>query len=60
VARRDGLLAQLGVLRTQSATGLAHADAEARLAPEVGRTSRPAGADVPPPRGGVRSTLCFR
>jgi ATP-dependent helicase/nuclease subunit A len=36
VARRAGLLAQLGVLRTQSATGLAHADDEAGLAPEVG------------------------
>jgi ATP-dependent helicase/nuclease subunit A len=36
VARRAELLAQLGVLRTQSATGLAHADAEAGLAPEVG------------------------
>ncbi len=36
VARRAGLLAQLGVLRTQSATGLAHADAEGGLAPEVG------------------------
>jgi ATP-dependent helicase/nuclease subunit A len=36
VARRAELLAQLGVLRTQSATGLAHTDAEAGLAPEVG------------------------
>jgi ATP-dependent helicase/nuclease subunit A len=36
VARRAELLAQLGVLRTQSATGLAHADDEAGLAPEVG------------------------
>jgi ATP-dependent helicase/nuclease subunit A len=35
-ARRAGLLAQMGVLRTQSATGLAHADDEAGLAPEVG------------------------
>jgi len=36
VARRAGLLDRLGVLRTQSATGLAHADAEAGLEPEVG------------------------
>jgi ATP-dependent helicase/nuclease subunit A len=36
VAGRAELLAQLGVLRTLSATGLAHADAEAGLAPEVG------------------------
>jgi ATP-dependent helicase/nuclease subunit A len=36
VARRAELLAQMGVLRTQSATGLARADPEAGLAPEVG------------------------
>jgi ATP-dependent helicase/nuclease subunit A len=36
VARRAELLAQLGALRTQTATGLAHADAEAGLGPEAG------------------------
>jgi ATP-dependent helicase/nuclease subunit A len=36
VARRAGLLAQMGVLRTQTATGLAHVDDEAGLVPEAG------------------------
>jgi ATP-dependent helicase/nuclease subunit A len=36
VARRAGLLSQLGVLRTQTATGLAHTDDEAGLSDEAG------------------------
>ena len=36
MARRAGLLSRLGVLRTQTATGLAHTDDEAGLSHEAG------------------------